>query len=262
MEKPIRLVALDMDGTLLDSQKRLPKDFLPWVKNHPQIKTVISSGRQYYTLLSDFREVEDDILFSAENGGLVMEKGKVLFQSALRKEAILPLFSKLQKFTNLSVILCGVRSAYMLADQKEASDEAKKYYRHLTFLPELSRCPEMDSLIKIALYDLTHQAFETFEELRVLLPAELKGVVSGTCWIDVANEGVNKGTGIKKIQEIYQISPEESMAFGDYMNDYEMLSAVYHSYAMANACQEIKDLCRYQTASNDDDGVMKVLRKI
>ena len=45
-----QLVALDMDGTLLDSQKRLPIDFIPWVKNHPQIQTVIASGRQYYAL--------------------------------------------------------------------------------------------------------------------------------------------------------------------------------------------------------------------
>ena len=46
----IKLVALDMDGTLLDSDKNLPVDFIPWVRSHKDIKTVIASGRQYYTL--------------------------------------------------------------------------------------------------------------------------------------------------------------------------------------------------------------------
>ena len=46
----IKLVAVDMDGTLLNSKKEMPEEFIPWVKSHPEIKTVIASGRQYYTL--------------------------------------------------------------------------------------------------------------------------------------------------------------------------------------------------------------------
>lgn len=46
-----KLIALDMDGTLLDSRKNLPKDFIDWVKRHSDVKTVIASGRQYDTLV-------------------------------------------------------------------------------------------------------------------------------------------------------------------------------------------------------------------
>ena len=46
----IKLVALDMDGTLLNSKKEKPAEFIPWVEKHPEIKVVIASGRQYYTL--------------------------------------------------------------------------------------------------------------------------------------------------------------------------------------------------------------------
>ena len=49
-----KLIALDMDGTLLDSRKNLPKDFIDWVKRHSDVKTVIASGRQYDTLVKDF----------------------------------------------------------------------------------------------------------------------------------------------------------------------------------------------------------------
>lgn len=50
----IKLVALDMDGTLLNSKKEKPAEFIPWVEKHPEIKVVIASGRQYYTLEKDF----------------------------------------------------------------------------------------------------------------------------------------------------------------------------------------------------------------
>ena len=51
MMKNIKLTAFDMDGTLLNDRKELPPDFPAWVKNHPQIRKVIASGRQYYTLI-------------------------------------------------------------------------------------------------------------------------------------------------------------------------------------------------------------------
>ena len=73
----IKLVAIDMDGTLLDSQKKMPEDFIPWVQSHPEIKTVIASGRQYYTLEHDMFPIKDSLIFIAENGGLVFEKGKI-----------------------------------------------------------------------------------------------------------------------------------------------------------------------------------------
>ena len=50
----IKLVALDMDGTLLNSKKEKPAEFIPWVEKHPEMKVVIASGRQYYTLEKDF----------------------------------------------------------------------------------------------------------------------------------------------------------------------------------------------------------------
>ena len=51
----IKLVAVDMDGTLLSSANEVPEDFIPWVRSHPDIRTVIASGRQYFTLEHDFR---------------------------------------------------------------------------------------------------------------------------------------------------------------------------------------------------------------
>ena len=84
----IRLVALDMDGTLLDSNKNLPPDFMDWVKTHPAIKTVIASGRQYYTLVKDFIPIKDQLIYVAENGGIVFEQDSVIYLNEMQKTDI------------------------------------------------------------------------------------------------------------------------------------------------------------------------------
>ena len=74
----IKLIACDMDGTLLDSQKRLPPE-LPEVIAQLREKGVIfcvASGRQYASLRRDFEAYADDLLFLCENGALVMQRDK------------------------------------------------------------------------------------------------------------------------------------------------------------------------------------------
>ena len=72
----IKLVALDMDGTLLNSKKEKPAEFIPWVEKHPEMKVVIASGRQYYTLEKDFMEIRDKLIFIAEMVALYLKKVK------------------------------------------------------------------------------------------------------------------------------------------------------------------------------------------
>ena len=79
-------------------------------------------------------------------------------------------------------------------------------------------------------------------------------------WMDCMALGVNKGAAIQKIQESLDILPEETMAFGDQMNDVEMLARAYYSYAIGNARQEVKAAARFQADTNVRDGVLKVLR--
>ena len=94
------------------------------------------------------------------------------------------------------------------------------------------------------------------------LPDDVYAVVTGPEWIDIMNRSVNKGNALKLIQKRFGISAEECMGFGDLMNDYEMLENCEYSFAMENACDGIKRVARFHTTSNDEDGVMKVLRDI
>lgn len=256
----IKLIAIDMDGTLLDSKKHVPPDFEQWVLNHKNIKVVAASGRQYYTLRDIFPLAKDQLLYSAENGGLVFDHGENIFCDAMNPEDVLECIHLTEALPGVTPILCGVESAYMRHSDKNVEDQGHMFYHHLTFLDSLERCPEMHRIIKIALYIDHHGAEQFIDKIR--LSRRVRSTVSGKDWIDVNNRTVNKGTGIQELQKRYEISSEESMAFGDYMNDYAMLQVCGESYAMGNACAEIKAVARHETTSNDEDGVMRILRRL
>ena len=65
---------------------------------------------------------------------------------------------------------------------------------------------------------------------------------------------------VRQIQEDLEFLPEETMAFGDQLNDLEMLNRAYYSFAIGNARPEIKAAARFQADTNVNDGVLKILR--
>ncbi|MEE3392353.1 MAG: HAD family hydrolase [Lachnospiraceae bacterium] len=259
--KRIRLVALDLDGTLLDSRKKEPADFKDWVRSHKDIRTVIASGRQYSTLKDQFSDIKDDLVFIAENGGLVFYHDENIYSNFMRKETVVRYIRANKETHHGALILCGRKSAWMLHGDDVTEANGRMYYHELGFLSDLEECPELDNIVKLAFFFEAKDSASHLEELK-LGETDLQYVLSGPEWIDVFNEDINKGTGIKIIQEKFGISYEESMAFGDYMNDYQMIQSVGESYAMENACDELKKAAAHVTASNDDDGVMKILRQL
>lgn len=260
-QEKIKLVATDMDGTLLNSQKKLPSDFKPWVLSHPNILTIIASGRQYYALERDFKDIKDHLIFIAENGSLVFQKNKIIYQNLMKKEDVISVLEKIKDVPLATPLLCGVNSAYMLESHDEEIFHATMYYEKLQQVNDLFEVAQKEKLVKLAIYFRNQMAEKSFSVF-ASLPSHIKAVVSGVSWIDVANADANKGRALREIQEQNHISFEESMAFGDYFNDVEMLQQVKYSYATSNAHPMIKSIVSYHTSSNDEDGVMKVLRTL
>ena len=236
MEKSIKLVAFDMDGTVLDSKLRLPKGLFEMIESHPNVKFVVASGRQYYSLLNIFNPIKDKLIFISENGGIIMEKDKVIH--------IMP-----------------VPDAKALEVLDLVMNDVAQYNVRLETVDDIKSVVGKDNILNLALY-CHKRAKDNILPKLADISGDLKAVLSAESWVDVINANVNKGNAIKVIQEIYGISPEECVAFGDYMNDYEMLQNCGESYAMENAHDEIKKVAKYIAPSNDDEGVMQVLKKI
>lgn len=257
----IRLVALDMDGTLLDSDKNQPPDFMDWVRMHPSIKTVIASGRQYYTLAKDFIPIQNQLIYVAENGGIVFEQNNVIYLNEMQKTDIKSCLAMIDRISGTTPVLCGVRSAYMRPADGHILREVRQYYSHLQQTPDLYEAALQDSIVKIAVFvdqRMAESAIRHFTQIA----GHLSAVLSGDSWIDIANRTVNKGVAVTAIQQKYGISPEECMAFGDYLNDAELLKSCGESYCMANGHPDLKALAKHIADSNDNNGVMKILRQL
>lgn len=256
----IKLAAMDMDGTLLHDDKSLPKDFIPWVLSHPEIRVVLASGRQYYNLLELFPGMEDKFIFLAENGAMAFDGRKCLHINPMRREAVLLCLQRAAELNGVDPILCGAKSAYMRHCRTEVEQQAHLYYARLKFTDDLEAAAESDDIIKVALHISGGRASEVGA---AFCPMEggIVHTVSGADWIDLGLPENNKGTAMRAVQKYFGILPEECIAFGDFMNDYELLGACTESYAMANGCEELKAAAKYIAPSNCEEGVMQILRQ-
>ena len=94
------------------------------------------------------------------------------------------------------------------------------------------------------------------------LKEKMQVVLSSEVWVDIIPTGAKERSCNKKLQEKLNIKPEECVAFGDYLNDYEMLQSVYYSYAMENAVPELKKVARFIAPPNYENGVMRTIKKL
>lgn len=257
----IKLVSMDMDGTLLDSKKQLPSDFKAWVKNHRNIKTVIASGRQYYTLEKDFNDIADDLIFVAENGALVFDKGEIIYKNVMKKQDVLDCLKIISGIKSATPILCGIKGAYLVKADSETNSNAVMYYYRHEYVDDIEKIAKEESIVKIAVFFSDYSAEKSFDCFNNI-DKGLKAVLSGSRWIDIANASVNKGNAVKSIQNRYGISKSQSMAFGDYLNDVELLQSCEESYCMANGHPELKKIAKHIADANDNNGVMRVLNTI
>lgn len=258
----IKLIAFDLDGTLLNSKKEVPEGFFEYVRNHPEYKYCLSSGRQYYALYKDFKEINDHLLYISDNGSFVFDSNKeCIYQNVMDKKDVIEVLNTLGNYDYKKYVVCGLKSAYMFKDVEDQRSFADMYYDHLDFVDDIYKTLEIEDIAKIAYYVDTHNAKEVIKTFPKL-PKGITAVTSGDDWIDISKIGISKGDAIKYLQKKLNITKDNCMCFGDYMNDYTMFKECKYAIAMGNACHELKEIAYHVTSSNDENGVMKVLENI
>lgn len=258
----IKLIALDMDGTLLDSNKKEPEDFASWVISHPEIQVVISSGRQYYTLEEQFKEIADRLIFIAENGAVIFRAGEVIYKKPMSSQGVHETLNVCDQNPAYHPLICGLKSAYITDEDPVVVEEAIKYYARRTSVQSLHDSVELDDIFKVAIFIHDNKAGDEYQTFPALSD-DIEAVLSGTSWIDVASKGIDKGGALKVLMDILGLTPDECMVFGDYLNDVGMMQAVTHSYAMANSHPDLFKIASNVTKyTNDEDGVMRTLKEL
>ncbi|MCT6869308.1 Cof-type HAD-IIB family hydrolase [Apibacter sp.] len=258
----LKLVVTDMDGTLLHSDHTLNKEFFTIYEKLKRldIKFAVASGRQYYSLLGDFESIKDEIYFIAENGGNVVHDEKQLFVHKLDQEVINEVAQLILPLPDTQMLLCGVNSAYIEEGHYEFEKQIAPYYPKRKIIADFQKKLN-DQIVKIAIYN-SDSSEENILPLVEHLSENYQVVISGKNWLDISVNNANKGFALKEIQEILKISKDETMAFGDYLNDLGMFNESYFSYAMKNAHPKLKEIAKFEADTNDEDGVLKVLKEV
>ncbi len=258
----IKLIAVDLDGTLLDSRKRVPSGFFEAVEalHRHGIRVVIASGRQYFNLKKLFGPLQDRLMFICENGALAFDGGCNLFHHDIDPELLAEPVRIIDTISTASVVLCGIRAAYIRPPEPEAARNIPLYYEERREVESpLAAALAQDHVVKIAVFDRIDAAANCLPLLD-RFRGRLAITLAERRWLDFMAPGVNKGVAITRLRKLLGLRPDQCMAFGDYPNDLEMLRAVTYGYAMANAHPDVKAAARFSAPSNDEDGVMRVLR--
>lgn len=256
----IKLIITDMDGTLLNDKNEINDEFWSMEKELSKrgIIFAIASGRQYYNLRKRFDSLKDEMLFIAENGTYVIYKNEELYLNTIPKEEAYVLIKKAREIQGCTTVLCGKNSAYIESAENEFIEEIEKYYERLEKVEDLTKVE--DDFLKLAICDFKgseKNSYTYFKELG----DRYKVVVSGQIWLDIMMPDANKGKAVKMIQEKLGITYDETMVFGDYLNDLEMMKEGKYSFAMANAHPLLKEHSNYTAESNNDNGVIKAVKK-
>ncbi|MFN3555402.1 MAG: HAD family hydrolase [Bacteroidales bacterium] len=258
----IKLIATDLDGTLLTDDKRIDPSF--WeifdLLTDQGVLFIAASGRQYYKLEEQFERVKDKIIFLAENGTFVRYRGEDLFVNDLDVESARNFVRRGREVRDADIILCGKQSAYIESDYAPFVKDASQYYKRLQRVDDL--CQVDDSILKVTLWDHKNAETNSYTHFKAFEP-DYKVAVAGDVWLDVTGRTASKGTAIERVQKIFSVGWDQTLIFGDYLNDLDMMGSGWYSYAMKNAHPKILEISRFTTRhDNNNNGVVDTIREL
>ncbi|MFS1663213.1 Cof-type HAD-IIB family hydrolase [Streptococcus sp. zg-JUN1979] len=261
----IKLIATDMDGTFLDDKGQYDKErFRRLLKRLKQrgIVFVGASGRSLLALERLFSDVVSDMAFVAENGAAVLVDDSLSYEQTLAKEQYLEIVALLESspyMTGKSYLLSGQKGAYVSQDADKAYiDFISHYYDNLMLVSSFEEVN--DSIYKLTANFEADNLSEAQQWVSDRL-AYATAVTTGFQSVDIILKTVTKQTGLEHLCQKLGISKEEVMAFGDNLNDYEMLRFVGLPLATSNAKDEIKAISQDVIGHCNDNAVISYIEE-
>lgn len=254
----LKLIASDIDGTLLQNgEKELSGQAVNQVKQLKEMGILFAaaSGRQYATLRRLFEPVKDDIAHICENGAMVMYNGKILHKDVFDRVLAEEMMHSILNREDMEIIVSGEKSYYIQPKRKVFADYMLQTVKgKVAVVDDIFKVKE--DILKISMYRESGLE-EMLPYWKKLFGSQATVVTSGHAWLDMMPMSADKGKGIRVLQNYFLISADACAAFGDNLNDLEMLHEVTYSFAVSNAKEEVKETAKYET-----ERVETVLEKI
>ena len=272
MSRTIRMIGVDLDGTLLNSEKQLTAYTREVLKKaiEQEVAVVVATGRPFSGVPDELKHFPGMRYVLTANGARIldMQKQKVVYKNLLSGEIAEKVIDILKRHHAIHEFFVdgvgymnedGLKNVYAYFEDPHMAE-----YLQSTRIPvkdvkeklQAMKC-EVDKLQGIFRNQKDKQ--EALEELNTLSGIVVTAAMDNN--LEINKEGTNKGLGLLQLGKSLGISREEIMACGDGGNDVEMLKEVGFAIAMANAYDTVKTAADFVTVSNDEDGVAKAIER-
>jgi len=267
----VKMIATDMDGTLLDGQGQLDLPRLATILDELEkrdIRFVVATGNEIPRMRLLLGDLVERMTLVVANGARIFEKNQLSMSSfwepGLIRDA-LAYFSGHER--ELQLVVTSERGGFVqegtefpLIEKVMTKEMAQLFHRRMNFLPSLQDYP-FDKVLKMSMMVEEAAAAEHARLINQHFAGRLSAVASGYGAIDILQDGMHKAWGLQQLMAKWQIQSSEIMAFGDSENDIEMLELAGISYAMGNGDERVKKLADYLAPTNTEAGVLQVLEQ-
>ncbi|MBS9337708.1 HAD family hydrolase [Fructobacillus parabroussonetiae] len=266
----IKLIATDLDATFLNDEKAFDHTLYEQMVERAEeqgVTFVVATGNHPDKVAHYFSGVKQDYTLIANNGAeVVTADGRVLATYAIDPASFAPVVRQVEGLADrvqMGLVFTGTDKAFMLRSQADLGlgiDKAASYFKSLTLIDDLSEIDEPILKMTVNLPEYELPFIKQIDEMA--LPVHV--TTSGYGAIDFVAPNVNKGVALADLGERLAIKKEEMAAFGDGLNDLEMLRYVGHPYIMPNADPLLFGQGFHQVLTdNNHDGVLKtILQKL
>jgi Cof subfamily protein (haloacid dehalogenase superfamily) len=282
----IKLIASDMDGTLLNEKHKIDKETVVAINKAEEagIKFAISTGREYETVKQLLEENNIKCHCVLMNGAEYRdENGNIIEDINIEQEAAAQIINMLQK-EKITARIFTNKGIYTMDTKEEALEEMM--YRTLSFNPELTEAEalevakgqpyfvnlnyisDLDEFLNSNMEIRKFVAFHSDRELIIKVKKiieQIENIAVSSSFTDnmeITHITAQKGIILAKVAEKMGFKREEVMVLGDSFNDYSMFTEFTESVAMGNAIPEIKKIAKYITDTNGNLGVAKAIYKL
>ena len=271
----LRLAAVDMDGTLLDDDKNFPPgmDELLDQMDARGVTFAPASGRQVWTLIDMFPG-RPGMTVIGENGGIVMRDGVEVSSHPVDTPTVREVIRLVRDATSGpdgidgGLVMCGKQFAYVERTDEGFVEGVMPYYHRTKRVEDQNAIIDAieagqidDAIVKLAVYvigpvePLAQATLANFADTH-------QYAISGANWADLQVQGVDKGSAVCDLQRFLGVERAQTAVFGDAGNDLSMMSEGDLSFAMANASADVVEAARFVAPSNNEAGVIQVLRAL
>ena len=270
----IRLIALDLDGTLLDSDKKLSDENLKALSRAAEdgIEIVPATGRFYRGMPQIIRDLPFVRYVISINGAQVYDvvNDKTVCASEIDGERAVSVMKRLDTFP--AIYDCYKDGwGWMSQDMYDKADQFAANIHSLDMIKNLrTPVPDLKEYLKekqggVQKIQLFFRDMELRSQVLESLPEEFPDLTITTSIvnnIEINSREATKGNALKKLAVHLGMDLSETMAFGDDLNDISMIETAGIGIAMGNAGEELQKAADYLTADCDSDGVAEAMNKL